>query len=264
MLIRGILRQATSGEDDGGGGGTPPGPKYITEEQFNETLSKALTAHMKRELPKVVQSQLGELKLEERFSTLSEQLSGLANAPKLGKETESKGQDTDLQRQLQTLADQLETEKSARVAAEKASADAEAARRFDSARQKLRTGLQPKAHDKLLDDWVSRLTVLENRLFVDDDGNATVRVKHVPFKGSPEVEEDLPIDEAIPKLIERQEYHHYQAVPESGGGKNPGPRVGSRGSRHFNPKSDDPLERTRARLAEQGVSFEEEFGVGVG
>jgi hypothetical protein len=257
IRLREPLREADKKEGSDGGGGDDNAPKYLTEEQFGEVFNKAFTAKW-RSLEKQLQGSQEKLqegllsKLDERFAQLS--------PPPPKDPPPEKGKESEFEKQLKTLADQLESEKAARQASDNARIEIENARRFDTGRISLREGLKEKAHPAYLDDWVDRLTVVEKRLKVDDDGNALLRVTHAPYRGSPEVEEELPLTQAIPILIAREESKRWQAPPPAGdgraGGKGPS-GSGVPGSRSPKSDSSNPIERADARMRElYGVSLE--------
>lgn len=231
-------------------------PKYLTEEQFGELFNSAFTARWKtveKQLKTSSEKSTTDLlaKLDERFDALKP-----AKQDDKADQKPDNAADGELKKQLKELADKLE--KSELRATEEAGkrAEIEKQRMYDGAKLALTTSLKEKAHPDYLDDWIR---AVEPKLTVADDGSVTLKVKHTPFKGSPEVEEELPLDQAVPKLFERAEFKKYQAAPAPANPKgSPGPRTQTQGKPSIN--SENPLDRVRARLGDLGVNFDEEFG----
>jgi hypothetical protein len=232
-------------------------PKYLTEEDFGKLFNGAFTAKW-RTLEKQLQTSQEKsttdllAKLDEKFAALKP-----AKSDDQTDKTKPAPESDAVQKQLKELAEKLELATAKAAEADRARAEVERQRVYDGAKASLTSALKEKAHADYLDDWIR---AVEPKLTVADDGTVTLKVKHSPFKGSPEVEEDLPLDQAVPKLIERAEYKKYQAAPAVPDGKGSrGPRTtAANGKTSLN--SDNPLDRVRARLADIGVNFDEEFG----
>ena len=271
MFLSNRLEARRAPEGDGGSGGsTADEKKFQTEEQFGELFNRAFTSKW-RDLEKKLGT--AQVERDQEFLTkigasLDEKLQALLPKPDAkdgkGKDKDGGQGDDSVKKQLEALALQLETEKGARQAAEAKTLEIEGQRRFDGARDQLKGLLKDKAHPDFLDVWLDQLTVVQKRLTLGDDGVPTLRVKHTPYKGAAETEEDLPLDQAVAALLQRPEEKRWQGVPTTIGDKQTrGPRD-QRGTGNPNIKSDNPLERVAARFNELGLNFDEEFGGGIG
>jgi hypothetical protein len=264
-LVRGFLCNAAG--DGAGGGGAGDEKKFLTEEQFGELFNRAFTAKWRDFEKKLgtAQSERDQEFLTRVNTTLDEKLDKLLKNDDGEPDKDGKQQrDDSVKKDLERFAIELDAERSARKAAEAKTAEVEGQRRFDGAREKLKGLLKEKAHPDFLDDWVDRLTVVQKRLSVGEDGSATLRVRHIPYKGATEEETDLPLEQAVAALLQRPEEKKFQGVPATNTDKQTrGPRD-ARGTGAPNPKSDNPLERVEARLNALGSSLEEEFGGALG
>jgi hypothetical protein len=229
-------------------------PKFITEEQFGELFNRAFTSQWKKYEKQLQSGQekfQGDLltKLDERFAQLK--------PPPSPSDDKQTAKDPEVKKQLEDMAAKLEASEKRFAESERARAEIERQRLFENAKTTLTGALKEKAHPDYLDDWVR---AVEPRLQLTNDGSATLKIKHSPYKGSPEVEEDLPLDQAVPKLLERPEFKKYQAPPAPPEGK--GGRAPRSGPGNGTPRtnSDNPIDRVAARLGELGMSFDEEFG----
>lgn len=269
MFIRrgsAILRAAESDPGGGGGGGGggnggDPGkgdpPKALTEEDIGRIANAAITSQLKRlNLDGKITEAIGGLKLDEKFTTFAETIkASLTQQPKTDK-TEAKPQlDPELQRQITKMAEDLDKEKTARLAAVQESDQMKRSHEFGTARQRLYESLKPHASESLHDVWVDHL--IHHKRMKVEEGVPLLEVEYAPVKGMPKQKEFLPLDEAIPHLISADEAKRFQPVPDAGDGKgNPGPR-GRRGGASFDPKN--PMDRVAARLEALGMSFDKEF-----
>lgn len=246
-----VLREeAGDGNGDGGGANTPAN---MTPEEVGKMINSALTSHLKR---------LNiDGKIDEKFGALNTQLTELGakltatpQVDPAGGDKGDKGKpgnvDPAIQKQLETLSSQLETEKAARVAAEQATTAEKQQREFDTAKQSLATGLKSVAHPDLHEDWVD-LLVFKQRLKVEE-GVPMLAVDHAPVKGMPLQREFLPLTEALPHLLKAEESKRFQAAPlpqkQNGGG---GPRKGDLQSLQ---NSTNPFDRAEALVRQHGGS----------
>lgn len=225
-----ILRSPEGDPASGGGGGDDEAPAF-TDAQLKaiaQVVNSAVTSHGKRQ------------------PTLAEQLKGVnwgeLLAPefaKLTSATSSDGADaddedsappakkpkkSDSDKRIEALMAEIAEEKKARLDAEERRLKAEQDRRVDAAKIKLRTALQGKLAPGALEHAIDRLTVVQNRLKVDENGNATFKVRRAPYKGLPEEDAELSMDEALPLILAEEDMKIYLPAPSGGGGKNPGPR----------------------------------------
>jgi hypothetical protein len=120
---------------------------------------------------------------------------------------------------LTKAEEETKAEKAARVAIENQ-------RIQDGARGALRGALADLVNPLYLDDAMTRLDVIEKRLKTDDKGNPILTVKRAPYKGAPEEDVELSLDEAIPLLVQSKDMARYLLPPGGQGGD------GQRGGSH--------------------------------
>lgn len=266
-----ILR-APEGDNDGGGAGGGSGgeggkgdpPKAITEEDVGRMVNAAFTSHLKRlNLEGKITEAIGGLKIDEKLTALTESFKASIQGPKPEPAPKGGGGgdqrptvDPEITRQIQKLNDDLEKERTARLAAVQESENTKRVHAFGAARQKLYETLKPHASESLHDVWVDHL-IHHQRLKVED-GSALLEVEWQPVKGMPKQKEFLPLDEAVPHLIAAEEAKRFLPVPDAGDGRgSPGPRT-RRGS-GSSIDSKNPMDRVQARLESMGINFDNEF-----
>jgi hypothetical protein len=262
-----ILRAPEPDPDDpggGGGGDKPPEPKFLTVEDLGKALNPAIKDHIKRlNIEAKITEAIGSLKLDDKFSALTAALEGLKPAPAPapgggGGDTAKDEEIRAMKRQLENLANTAETEKAARLQAEANAKQVQLDHEFGKGRSRLYESLKEHADPSLHDVWVDHL-VHHKRLKVEE-GIPLLEVEYSPVKGMPKTKEYLPLEEALPHLLESTDAKRFMAAPAPADSKNnPGPK-GQRGrAPAANPNSTDPQERLRALMAQHGLSFEEEF-----
>lgn len=218
---------AGAGDEDDSG---DPAPIYVTAEQVNQIVNGAIN----RNLPKALQTAIGGLKLEE---TIGAAVAKAMPKPKDDDEEDTskksgKGkQDDAVTRQIAEMKAQLDEATLKNAALEKARIETEQARLFDNAKVKLQGAIAgiPNVIPELTDLWVNDLAIVQKRLKIGEDGIETIRVKHTPYAGAAEVDEDLPIDQAIKALSKSTEAKRFLRAqggqddrnPQSGKGKLP-------------------------------------------
>jgi hypothetical protein len=211
---------APEGDDKGAGGNGSADdgkPKPLTEEDVGRIVNAAVTGHLGRALPKAIQEGLKGLNLDELIGSAVKKH---VPEPKPDDGAGDKADSADkltlkaLQKQLASVTETLETEKKARTAAEQRAQETEQHSRFQAAQNAFRAAIQPKIRTELLEVLV-RDTAGQGRLKVDDNGNAVLRVSRAPFKGAPEQDEDLPLDEAVPLFL--AEKYVAPFIPAPGG-----------------------------------------------
>lgn len=238
MFIRresAILR-APEGElpPGGGAGGSndPPGSGGLTEEDVGRIVNAAVTSQLKRMLPQAVTEAIGGLKLGETINAqIKAALEASGGAGGGGDDgggkpggKPAKTPDNEYERKLKELADKLEaTERKAQEEARLRS-ETEQARRQDAAMAQFRSALSSKLRPEMVDIALPHWATVQQRLKVGDDGAALLRVKRAPYKGAPEVDEELPLPEAIPILLATEEAKLF--MPPPGGGSNGTPKPG--------------------------------------
>lgn len=228
MDPRNFILRAPEGEPGSGGGGDDP-PEF-TERQMT-LLGQFVNSAITNRVPKLVAAAVGDgLKAINWEETLTPIVGKLAPQPKDdgGDGDDGKGKKrpaSELETRLTQIAADLDKEKAARVAAEQRAQQIEEARKMDSARVQFRNALGDKLAPGMLDIALDRWTIVQNRLKLDENGTALLRVKKAPLKGLPEEDVELPLGEAIPFLLEEQESKHFIPAPRSQDPKNPGPRL---------------------------------------
>lgn len=253
-LMRGFLCAPAGDDPAGGGGADGSGKPAMTEEQIGAMVNGAVEGKLRKLLPSAMTEAISSLKLEEK---IAEAVAKVAPKPPDDTGKDKKPAESELEKQIRTLAKNLEDEKAARVVAETAKQQAEERQRFDGARQSLRTALKEKANEDYLDDWVDRLSVLEKRLSFGEDGAPLLKVRRVPFPGAPEGDEEMPLADAVKVLLARPEAKKYLAVPSPRADGRGGPKGNGAGNRAPALDSTNPAERARALAAAQGFDLDD-------
>lgn len=261
MFRHSAILRAPEGDSSGGGGDEPK--SVFTEEQLiaiGTTVNAALTSR----LPKMLSSGIAEsfkgMNWEEMLTPVITKIAPKPAAPdddEGGKKPKKPVGDPDVERRIQELATQLETEKNARSEAERRRIESENARRLDNAKVSLRAALADKLAPGMLEHAVDRWTIVQNRLKVDDNGKALFRVKKAPYKGAPEEEMEVELSEALPTLLEEPDTKFYLPAPKGDGGRgNAGPRSNGRDGvipTYDKPATTDAEKTQRAYAREQAL-----------
>lgn len=261
-----ILR-APEGDPAGGGGSGEGGEpvKPFTDEQLTaigQVVNAATTSQLKRMLGPSIAEGLkgmnwGELLTPEITKLVPPPSNGSGGGdddPAGGKGGKGKSGNSELERRVQELASQLETEKKQRQAADEARQKAEQDRRVDAAKIKLRNALQDKVAPGALEHAVDRLTIVQNRLKVDENGNVTFRVKRAPYKGAPDEETDVSLEEAIPAVLAEEDMKIFVAAPKGNSdGRSPAPRGSASFPNYATPAQTDEEKAKRAYEKEQAL-----------
>lgn len=274
-LAYGVLR-APAGDGEGGGdggkgGGTEGAGKGITEEDVGRIVNAAITAHNKRNeaaqktaIQTAVTEGLKGIPWKDVLTPVLSELRGGGEgggkgAPAGGDKGGAGGTEKDpqlhaLERTVKDLSDKLEKSEKARTDGDVERARIEQARRFDGGVQQLQSLLKGKLHELYADDAIDRWTKIDERLKVDENGVATLRVKRAAFKGAPELDEELPLAEAVPILLSHKDAEKYLPAPDAGKGTNRS--KGPQGAGHGGTGSttgDDPMSKTLNALEKLGV-----------
>jgi hypothetical protein len=208
-----LLAAATEGGDGGGAKGEEkPG---LTEEDVGKIVNSAVTSQLKRVLGPALAEALGGLKLDEK---IAEAVSKAAPAKSEEEKPEKNAKETALEKSVRELSEKLEKSEAARAEGDKQRAQIEQDRRFDAGVAALRAQLDGKVNKLYLDDAVDRWAKLDGRLKIAEDGTATFRVKRAPYKGASEVDEDLPLAEAIPLMLASKDAARFLPAPGGGSG----------------------------------------------
>jgi hypothetical protein len=259
---------APEGSDGtGGGDGGDAGHKPLTEEDVGRIVNQAVTAQLGRSLPKAVEGAISAIKFEDLLTPIVQKLSP---PPQQGGGQDGGGQSgadhgghittKTLQDQVQKLATELESEKKARAAAEQQKLETERRAHRSSAKQAFTAAVQGKVRPELLGVFVDHYADSQGLLKVADDGKATVTVKVSPYKGAPLEDQDLPIADAIPLLLAREDIKPFLPAP---GGHQEGHTQGQRQTVPtvtYLPDGQpaDPLQAAKALLIKTGRY--DEFG----
>jgi hypothetical protein len=264
-----ILRAPELPPDEGGGGGgnNPPvdPPTPPTVDDVGRIVNSAITSHLKKlNISGQINDAIGALKLDDKFTGLTKVLEGLKPTPLPapgggGGDTAKDEEIRAMKKQLETLATQAERAEAARLQAEQNANQVKLDHQFSQGRNKLYESLKEHADPTLHDVWVDHL-VHHKRLKVEDN-LALLEVEYAPVKGMPKQKDFLPLEEALPHLLESTDAKRFMSAPSTPDPKNnPGPKGGGRrGSPPANINSPNPIERARALLEQQGLSFDEEF-----
>lgn len=206
------------GNDKAGGTSTDPNPddapKGLTEDDVGRIVNAAITSHIKRlDIGGQIKSALGELNLADTIK---------AEVAKVAPKPEPKGKDDDdkkgtvppeIEQQLRNLTESLEAEKAAREAAEKSRADLETQQQRSSAKSAFRDAVAEKVRPDLLPVFVDHFGDSKGLLTVDEDGTPKLTVKKAPYKGAPEEDVALPLDQAVPILLAQKDVHPFLPAP---------------------------------------------------
>lgn len=213
-LMRGSLMSPEPGAGGGAGGKDDP-PKALTEEDVGRIVNAAVTSQLARVLPKAVGEALGGLKLEETIGkTVTDAIAKLAPIPPNPDDDKNKGKKVELppevQQQLKDLSAKYEASEAKAIAAEKQRIELEQARFHDAALGRIKDSISPKLNPDYQDLAIREIGT---RVKIDATGKATVSVKRAPYKGAPEQDEDLALDEALPILLASKDMARFLLPP---------------------------------------------------
>lgn len=251
------LEKAKKEGDQGDGGKAAAG---LSEEDVGRVVNAAVTSHLKRALGPAITEAFGGLKLDDKIAEL---IAKAVPKPKDGEGegagTGGKGKQTDLEKQFADLSAKLEATEKRATDAERSRIETEQKSKFDNAFTSFRNLVQPKLKPEFLDVVVPHWARTEGRLKVGDDGAATLRVKRAPYKGAPEQDEYLPLEEAVPILLASAEAKAFLPAPGSDG------RDGTKGnsgrpvrqSGGGSSDKSDPMQKSIADLEKMGVSLDD-------
>lgn len=232
--------------DNSGGGGDPaPDLGGFTEAQIKAMgamVNTVVSSHLKRQ-PSLA-DQLKEVKWQDLLAPVVKEL-----IPTPDPKPDKKPEETEYQKQLANLQAQFQAEQKARLDADNRAKASEIARRNDAGKLKLRSALTGKVQDEALDHVINHLTVVNNRMIVDEDGTTKIRVKRPEFASyGPLVDVDVPVEEGIKQLLAEPEMKIFIPAPRGSGGSNPGPGVKNHGSSSFTGEATTDEEKVRRAL----------------
>lgn len=236
--------------------GTPNESTPLTEEQVGNIVNSAVTAHLKKAVPRAITEAIGALKIDEQISAAVAKLAPSEKEPKGAQNDDdaSGGRVTtkDLQRQLSSLQDKLDASERKAQDLERQRIEVEQGARMSAALTAFRNGVQSHVKPELLEPFVDYFARGRGLLKVDDQGAPTLTVKRAPYKGAPPADEDLPLMEAIPLLLGTDDAKPFIPAP---GGHSDGQQRGTGQVRQL-PKgqtTDDPFSNSVKALEEQGL-----------
>ena len=201
--------KTTENNDNGG----------FTEAQlkvFGGMINAAITNHNKHNSGPSFEEQLNSINWAEKLGPV---IQGLI--PKPDDDAGNKGKKpelSDYEKQLAKLTNDLEASNRRAAEAESKRIAAETARRNDAGRTRLRNALNGQVLDGALDHVVNHLTVVSNRLIVDEDGNVKLKVKRPELPGFPPTEQEVNLEDGIKDILSESEMKIFIPATRNSGG----------------------------------------------
>jgi hypothetical protein len=257
-----ILR-APDPDPAGGGGGDPKDPPanpFSDEQQIalGQLVNQAVTSQMKRGLAPAIAEAMKGINWGETLAPEFAKLAPVKTEP--DPDPKGGGTKSDLERQLAKIAGELEAEKSARTAADKLRLQVEHDRKVDAATVKLRAALQDKVAPGALEHALAHLTQVQKRLSVDENGKELFTVRKAAYKGGPENDEQVTLEEALPIVLAEDSMKIFLPAPKGQPGNNPGPRGNGALPQYSSPASTEEersrrvIEATAALAAKHNIT----------
>lgn len=264
MFIRNIGRSwflfEQQGDTGGAGGGGAP-PVVLTAEDVARIANQAVTAQLKRELPKAVETILPTFTkaLDDKLAAFKP-TEPAGDKPPVGNPQQTP-EFAALQRQLADMQATLEGERNARVKVEQKA-------REDAAFGELKTALSGHIKPEFVDPIAKSLYFADKRVEFDETGKPLFKAMVPQYTGGPLQETLLPLLDGVKAYVESKEAEAYRPAPVPKTPNSPPPRVPSRnpstpqtGTAKIPSLTEDPTWATRmaAELEAQGVptgSFE--------
>ncbi len=260
-----VCRNTDTDTDNTGGGGSSKDDANggFTEAQLKamgNMVNMVVTSHLKRQ--PTLADQLKEVKWSDLLAPVVKELV----PTKEEKTTGTKPELSEYEKQLAKLTNDFQAEQRARVEADNRAKASEAARRTDAGKLKLRSALTGKVNDGAIDHVVNHLTLVTNRMIVDDDGNAKLKVKRPSFVGAPPEDMEVSIEDGIKDILNESDMKIFLPAPAGSGGKNPGPGNKNHSSASFVGEAKTDAEKVhralvreneaKAILAKHGIAVE--------
>lgn len=239
-------------ENKPGGGGNENGG--FSEDQLKAIggmVNQVVTSHLKRQ--PTLADQLKEVKWSELLEPVVKGLVPQQQETKT--EPGKKPELSEYEKQLAKLTSDFQNAEKARVDAENRAKAAETARKVDAGKLKLRSALTGQVNDGALDHVINHLTVVTNRLIVDEDGNAKLKVKRPEFPGSPPVEMEISIDDAVKDILSESDMKIFLPPPKGASGSNAGPGGKITSSSQFTGEAKTDEERTMRAMVRERELF---------
>ena len=256
--MSGILRNTwqsillnEQGDTGGAGGG---GGAALTADDVARIANQAVTAQLKRELPKAFEGFLPSFTkaIDDKFAAFKP---AEPASDKGGKATEQTPEFAALQRQLAEMKSTLEGEQKAR-------ADVERKSREDAAFGELKLALGGHIKPEFIDPIAKSLYYADKRVEFDDSGKPLFRAMVPQYTGGPLQEMLLPLKDGIEAYAKSKEAEAYRPAPTAKTPNAPPPRIPSSGGTQMQNNggkvptvNEDPTwaSRMAAELTAQGV-----------
>jgi hypothetical protein len=193
--------------------GTQDEPKFVTADEVGRMVHGAMTDLAERKLPGLITKSLESVNLAD---TIKAEVAKLAPPKDDPKGSDDGGKPTvppEVQAQLETLAASLEQEKAARENAERSRVELEQQHRRAGAKTAFRDAVSDKIRGDLLPVFVNHYADSQGLLSVNDEGVPLLKVKKAPYKGAPEEDVSLPLDQAVPILLAQKDVHPFLPAP---------------------------------------------------
>lgn len=205
-------------------------------------VNQVVSSHLKRQ--PTLADQLKEVKWQDLLAPVVKELVPVPE-PKEPKKPEV----SEYEKQLAKLTNDFQASERARIEADNRAKASEAARRTDAGKLRLRSVLTGQVNDGALDHVINHLTLVTNRMVVDEDGNAKLRVKRPSFPGAPPEEMEVPIEDGIKDILSESDMKIFLPAPKGSGGSNPGPGGKGFSSVNFTGEAKTDEERVTRALA---------------
>lgn len=218
-ILRGAQTRILLNEqgDNGGAGGGGAPPAALTADDVARIANQAVTAQLKRELPKAFEGLLPTF-----AKAIDDKLAAFkpADPPadKSGKPADQSPEFAALQRQLAEMKTTLESEQKARAEVERKS-------REDVAFSKLKTELGAHIKPEFIDPIAKSLYFADKRVEFDEAGNPLFRAMVPQYTGGPLQETLLPLKDGVEAYAKSKEAEAYRPAPTPTRPISPPPRI---------------------------------------
>lgn len=216
-------------------------------------VNQVVSSHLKRQ--PTLADQLKEVKWQDLLAPVVKELVPVPD-PKEPKKPEV----SEYEKQLAKIAADLQTEQRARIEAENRAKASDAARRTDAGKLRLRSALTGHVQDAALDHVINHLTVVGNRMVVDEDGVARLRVKRSPHPGLLPEEMEVPVEDAIKDILAEPDMKIFIPAPRGSGNSNPGPGGKNSSSANFVGEASTDEEKVRRAMI-RADELKQKFGL---
>lgn len=232
--------------------------KGISEEDVGKIVNAAVTNQLNRALPKAIGEAIPKAMTEALKGVdwggvvggiVEEKIKGLEPPKNDGETSKPDPKITTLEQQIKALAERAEASDKRATAAEEARAAAETQRLRDAGIAAFRSAVSTKVNPAMLDVFVEYFA--GKKLTLDEKGNPVLAIRKAQYKGGPEEEVNVSLEEGVTHLLASKEVFPFLPAPggqrESGNGRKAPTVPGSGGSA-------DPAARTAQQLAEHGLN----------